>query len=359
LKKAICVMNRGSSCRLQIDGVAKAFGEVKAVENVSLSVEPGEILALLGPSGCGKTTLLQSIAGFVAPDSGDIRLDGASILSTPPEKRRTAMLFQQYALFPHMSARDNVGFGLRMARVPKAEAARRIEQALALVRISQLAERRPAQLSGGQRQRVALARALVTEPRLLLLDEPLGALDQNLREEMQVELRKLQRDLGLTTVMVTHDQREAIVLSDRIAVMKEGRIEQIGTPLEIHDHPQTRYVATFTGVENLLPGRFLGDGVVELSERRISGVKVAAAAAGAITLAIRSEAISVLPHGQGDIDGVISFVQMLGASVRYEVAIAGSTTVTVTEVRRDAPPFETGAAVSLKLAASRCTVLAS
>ncbi|MDA9403608.1 ABC transporter ATP-binding protein [Bradyrhizobium sp. CCBAU 45389] len=351
-------MNRGSSCRLDVDRIAKAYGDVKAVENVSLSVEPGEVLALLGPSGCGKTTLLQSIAGFVAPDSGDIRLDGGSILSTPPEKRRTAMLFQQYALFPHMSVRDNVGFGLRMARVPKAEASRRIEQALELVRIAQLAERRPAQLSGGQRQRVALARAVVTEPRLLLLDEPLGALDQNLREEMQVELRKLQRNLGLTTVMVTHDQREAIVLSDRIAVMKDGRIEQIGTPLEIHDHPQTRYVASFTGVENLLPGRFLGEDTIELGGSRISGVK-ATAAAGAATLAIRSAAISVLLPGQGDIDGVIGFVQMLGASVRYEVAIAGDTTVTVTEVRRDAPPFEPGAAVSLRFAASRCTVLAS
>jgi ABC-type Fe3+/spermidine/putrescine transport system ATPase subunit len=243
--------------------------------------------------------------------------------------------------------------------VPKAEAARRIEQALALVRITQLAERRPAQLSGGQRQRAALARAVVTEPRLLLLDEPLGALDQNLREEMQVELLKLQRNLGLTTVMVTHDQREAIVLSDRIAVMREGRIEQIGTPLEIHDHPQTRYVATFTGVENLLPGHVLGAGVIELSGRRISGVKAAAVSVGAVTLAIRSEAISVLPPGQGDLDGVIGFVQMLGASVRYEVAIAGDATVTVTEVRRDSPPFESGAAVSLKLAASRCTVLAS
>jgi ABC-type Fe3+/spermidine/putrescine transport system ATPase subunit len=352
-------MNRASSCRLEIDGVSKAFGAVKAVENVSLSVEPSEILALLGPSGCGKTTLLQSVAGFVVPDGGDIRLDGTTILATPPEKRRTAMLFQQYALFPHMSVRDNVGFGLRMARVPKTEASRRIEQALALVRITQLAERRPAQLSGGQRQRVALARAVVIEPRLLLLDEPLGALDQNLRAEMQAELRKLQRSLGLTTVIVTHDQREAIVLSDRIAVMKEGRIEQIGTPLEIHDHPQTRYVATFTGVENLLPGRFLGDGTVELGGRKISGVKATTAAAGAVTLAIRSEAISVLLPGQGDIEGVIGFVQMLGASVRYEVATMGGTTVIVTEVRRDAPPFEAGATVSVKLAASRCTVLTS
>jgi ABC-type Fe3+/spermidine/putrescine transport system ATPase subunit len=352
-------MGNASSCRLEIDGVAKSYGTVRAVENVSLSVEPGEVLALLGPSGCGKTTLLQSIAGFVMPEAGDIRLDGGSILATPPERRRTAMLFQQYALFPHMSVRGNVGFGLRMARVPKAEADRRVADALALVRIAELADRRPAQLSGGQRQRVALARAVVTEPRLLLLDEPLGALDQNLREEMQVELRKLQRRLDLTTVMVTHDQREAIVLADRIAVMREGRIEQIGTPLEIHDHPRTRYVASFTGVENLLPAVRERDGSVRLAGRMIAGMRSSDAFEGPATLAIRSEAIAVLPPGEGDIEGTVVFVQMLGASVRYEVAVGEGLSVAVTEVRRDAAPREQGAAVSLRFAASRCTVLTS
>jgi ABC-type Fe3+/spermidine/putrescine transport system ATPase subunit len=227
----------GRTARLEVEGLVKAFGAVKAIDGVSLIVEPGEVLAVLGPSRCGKTTLLQSTAGFVTPDAGDIRVDGQSILGVPPERRRAAMVFQHYALFPHMSVRDNVGYGLRMTRTPKEEAAKRVEAALALVRIAALADRRPSQLSGGQRQRVALARAVVTNPRLLLLDEPLGALDRNLREEMQVELRKLQRNLGLTTVIVTHDQREAIVLSDRIALMKDGRIEQIGTPLEIHDSP--------------------------------------------------------------------------------------------------------------------------
>lgn len=352
-------MTHASSCRLEIDGVAKSYGGVRAVQSVSLSVEPGEVLALLGPSGCGKTTLLQSIAGFVVPDAGDILLDGGSILATPPERRRTAMLFQQYALFPHMSVRDNIGFGLRMARVPKAEAARRLEAALALVRIAPLADRRPAQLSGGQRQRVALARAVVTEPRLLLLDEPLGALDQNLREEMQVELRKLQRKLGLTTVLVTHDQREAIVLSDRIAVMREGRIEQIGSPLDIHDHPRTRYVATFTGVENLLPATWHGDGSVTLAGGRIVGVQASAEPREAATLAVRSEAIAVLPAGKGDLDGTVAFVQMLGASVRYEIVVSEGMSITVTEVRRDAAPFATGDTVSLRFAASRCSVLSS
>jgi ABC-type Fe3+/spermidine/putrescine transport system ATPase subunit len=269
------------------------------------------------------------------------------------------MLFQQYALFPHMSVRDNVNFGLRMARVPGADAARRVEEALRLVRIQELAGRRPAQLSGGQRQRVALARAVVTEPRLLLLDEPLGALDQNLREEMQVELRKLQRKLAVTTVMVTHDQREAIVLSDRIAVMKDGRVEQIGTPTEIYDHPRTRYIATFTGVENLLPALRLGDGAVEIAGRPVRGVHSEGADSGEATMAVRSEAITVHPEGKGDIDGIVGFVQILGASVRYEISIPAGLTVAVTEVRRDAPPSETGQRVSLSFAASRCTVLAS
>lgn len=348
-----------ASCRLDIEGLGKAYGSTKAVDEVSLSVEPGEVLTLLGPSGCGKTTLLQSIAGFVAPDSGDIRLDGQSVLATPPEKRRTALLFQQYALFPHMSVRDNVRFGLRMARVPGAEVERRADDALRLVRIHELSARRPSQLSGGQRQRVALARALVTEPRLLLLDEPLGALDQNLREEMQVELRKLQRKLEVTTVMVTHDQREAIVLSDRIAVLKEGRIEQIGTPTQIYDHPRTRYIAAFTGVDNLLPVRVAAGGIVELAGLPIAGVVAEGVPTGDFTLAIRSEAVSVRGPAQDRIAGTIGFVQILGASVRYEVSIGGGITVAATEVRRDAAPFETGAPVCIDLAASRCTVLPS
>jgi len=352
-------MNTRHSCRLEIDAVAKSYSAVRAVDGVSLAVEAGEVLTLLGPSGCGKTTVLQSIAGFVLPDAGDIRIDGQSILGIAPEKRRTAMLFQQYALFPHMSVRDNVGFGLRMARTPKGEATRRVEEALRLVRIESLADRRPAQLSGGQRQRVALARAVVTEPRLLLLDEPLGALDQNLREEMQVELRKLQRNLGLTTVMVTHDQREAIVLSDRIAVMKDGRVEQVGTPTEIYDHPRTRYIATFTGVENLLSAQCDADGAVRIAGTALPGLAGPRGSQQDVTVAVRSEAIAVRPSGQGTIEGTVTFAQVLGASVRYDVAVAGGVNVAVTEVRRDAAPFEHGQAVSISPALTRCTVLAA
>lgn len=347
------------SCRLEIEGIGKSYaGGIVAVDNISVNVEKGEVLALLGPSGCGKTTLLQSVAGFVTPDNGDIRIEGQSILKTPPERRRTAMMFQHYALFPHMSVRDNIGFGLKMMKVAKPESIRRIEEALRLVRIEPLADRMPSQLSGGQRQRVALARAIVTEPRMLLLDEPLGALDQNLREEMQAELRKLQRRLGLTTVMVTHDQREAIVLADRIAVMRAGRIEQVGSARDIYDHPRTRYVAGFTGVENLLAAKRLSSGQAEFAGVVLGGIFDAGNTPGDVTLAVRSEAISLIAGAQpGMISGTIGFVQMLGASMRYEVDLADGARVLVTEVRRETASHEPGASVSLQLAGNRCSLL--
>lgn len=352
-------MADNASCRLDIEELGKTYaGGVVAVDNVSLNIERGDVLALLGPSGCGKTTLLQSIAGFVTPDHGDIRIEGQSILKIPPERRRTAMMFQHYALFPHMSVRDNVGFGLRMMRVPKADALRRVEEALRMVRIEPLADRMPGQLSGGQKQRVALARAIVIEPRMLLLDEPLGALDQNLREEMQSELRKLQKRLGVTTVMVTHDQREAIVLSDRIAVMNVGRIEQIGTAREVYDHPRTRYVASFTGVENLLAAKRLRAGTITFAGTTIDGIADSGQRPGDVTLAVRSEAISLTAaSANAGLQGTVSFVQMLGASMRYEVELADSSRALVTEIRRETPPFESGDKVTLTLAANRCSVL--
>ena len=345
------------ACQLDIVGLRKAYGPTVVVDGIGLTVPRGETLALLGPSGCGKTTVLQAIAGFVTPDAGDIRLDGASLLATPPERRGTAMLFQQYALFPHMSVADNIGFGLRMARTPKPEATRRVREAMQMVRIEALADRRPSQLSGGQRQRVALARALVTEPRLLLLDEPLGALDQNLREEMQAELRKLQRRLGLTTVMVTHDQNEAVVLADQIAVMRAGRIEQSGTPLDIYDRPRTSYVAGFTGVENMLAAEALADGRVTLGGGVVPGLH---GPGGPVTIAVRASSILLgpaIPDAAG-LTGSISFIQVLGALMRYEVTLPGGQTVIADEPRRGTTGLAMGTAVLLDLPADRCTVLA-
>ncbi|HWA55997.1 MAG TPA: ABC transporter ATP-binding protein [Gemmatimonadales bacterium] len=244
---------------LQLSHLTKRFpnGAV-AVDDVSLDVAPGEFLTLLGASGSGKTTTLRMIAGFEHPTSGEILMDGRPLTLLPPFKRELNTVFQQYALFPHMSVRDNVGYGLRMRKVPKAEIAERVAQALEMVQLGALGERAPRQLSGGQQQRVALARALVNRPRVLLLDEPLGALDLKLRKEMQLELKHLNRQLGITFLYVTHDQEEALTMSDRIALMRNGRIEQLSGPREMYEQPRTRYVADFIGETNLLAGKTAG-----------------------------------------------------------------------------------------------------
>ena len=238
---------------LELRAVTKRYGRVTAVDQISLSVQPGEFLTLLGPSGCGKTTLLRLMAGFETPDAGGVWLDGAEITHLPPYRRPVNQVFQSYALFPHLSVDENVGFGLRMQRVPKTEATQRVHAALELVSLTGLGARRPHELSGGQRQRVALARALVCRPRVLLLDEPLSALDAKLRRAMQLELKRLQRQTGLTFVFVTHDQEEALTMSDRIAVVNHGRIEQLGTATEIYHRPSSAFVADFLGQANLLP----------------------------------------------------------------------------------------------------------
>ncbi|HEX4173544.1 MAG TPA: ABC transporter ATP-binding protein [Acetobacteraceae bacterium] len=237
---------------LQVSGLTRRFGHVTAVDRVDLTVWQGEFVTLLGPSGCGKTTTLNLIAGFIAPHGGTIRLQGRPVEWLPPFRRNLGLVFQDYALFPHMTVAENVGFGLRMRHVARAEVARRVADALTLVQLRGLGERRPHQLSGGQRQRVALARALVIRPAMLLLDEPLSNLDLKLREEMRVEISTLQRRLGIATVFVTHDQGEALTMSDRVAVMREGRIEQIGTASDIYERPATRFVASFIGAANLI-----------------------------------------------------------------------------------------------------------
>ncbi|HVZ64896.1 MAG TPA: ABC transporter ATP-binding protein [Lacunisphaera sp.] len=237
---------------IELQGVTKRFGTFTAVDRVSLSVRAGEFLTLLGPSGCGKTTLLRLLAGFETPDEGTILLDGQDVSHLPPYRRNVNQVFQSYALFPHLTVRENVGFGLRMQKVAPADAAGRIREALGMVSLDQLADRRPHQLSGGQRQRVALARAIVCRPKVLLLDEPLSALDAKLRHAMQIELKHLQRRLGLTFVFVTHDQDEALTMSDRIAIINGGRIEQVGDASEIYHRPRTPFAADFIGQANLL-----------------------------------------------------------------------------------------------------------
>ncbi|HET9781268.1 MAG TPA: ABC transporter ATP-binding protein [Candidatus Dormibacteraeota bacterium] len=250
-------MTEAARSALRLKGVRKNYGPVVAVDGIDLEVVEGEFFTLLGPSGSGKTTLLRLVAGFERPDDGRIELGGQDVTYLPPYARQTNTVFQDYALFPHMTVGRNIEYGLRIKRVPAAERRKRVERALNMVRLSGLQDRRPNQLSGGQRQRVALARAVINEPEVLLLDEPLGALDLKLRQEMQIELKQIQKEVGITFVYVTHDQEEALTMSDRIAVMANGRIEQVGSPVEVYERPATEFVAGFIGISNVL----LRDGV--------------------------------------------------------------------------------------------------
>ena len=283
---------------LSIDRVTKRFGRASAVDAVSLDIRENEFFALLGPSGCGKTTLLRLLAGFETPDEGRILLDGVDIAPTPPNRRPLNLMFQSYALFPHMSVRANVSYGLEMERLARSEIAARVDAILATTHLGEFAERKPEQLSGGQRQRVALARALVKRPRLLLLDEPLAALDKKLRGAMQLELKRLQHEVGITFVVVTHDQEEALVMADRMAVLKDGKLLQCGTPHEIYERPADRFVADFIGVMNFFAGR-ISRGCVEIAGSSISGrVPNGAAVGSAATAAVRPERIRLFPSAE-------------------------------------------------------------
>jgi spermidine/putrescine transport system ATP-binding protein len=285
---------------LELRDLTKRFGDFVAVDGISLSIASGEFLTLLGASGSGKTTTLRMIAGFEPPTGGEILMDGDDISPLPPFKRDINTVFQQYALFPHMSVRRNVEYGLRMKRVPKKERATRVDQALEMVQLAQLGARSPRQLSGGQQQRVALARALVNRPRVLLLDEPLGALDLKLRKGMQLELKHLQASLGITFVYVTHDQEEALTMSDRIVLMRQGRIAQVGTPRDLYDRPASRYVADFIGETNLLGGTVVesrnGESALRIGVDVLRGLSDGVLETGREAwLAVRPEAIAVRP----------------------------------------------------------------
>ena len=313
---------------LRLTGLEKHYGATTAVAGIDLTVAHGEFVTLLGPSGCGKTTTLALIAGFVPPSAGEIHLRGRSVADLPAFRRDIGVVFQDYALFPHMTAAQNVAFGLRMRKVATADIARRVGEALDLVQLKGLGERRPLQLSGGQRQRVALARALVINPTVLLLDEPLSNLDLKLREEMRVEIVSIQRRLGITTVFVTHDQGEALVMSDRIAVMNAGRIEQIGRPSDIYERPATRFVAEFIGRTNL----FAGTVTDARSVRTESGVEIALSVprempvGTKVSVAVRPERVRLTSErtAQGlALAGTVRQVFYLGATREYRVDLKG------------------------------------
>jgi spermidine/putrescine ABC transporter ATP-binding subunit len=324
---------------VELEGVTKRFGAVTAVSEVSLEVAQGEVLALLGPSGCGKTTTLRMIAGFEDPDAGLVRIKGQVVNDLPTYRRNLGMVFQHYALFPHMTVFHNVAFGLRMRGTGRAETRRRVADAMALVRLQGLEGRFPSELSGGQQQRVALARAIVTRPAVLLLDEPLGALDKKLREQMQIEIRTLQRAVGITTIFVTHDQEEALTLADRIAVMESGAIVQIGTPSEIYEHPRSRFVSDFIGTSNFLAGRVVerrGDTVaVEVGPFRFEAAGGDGLAPGdRVEIAVRPEKIrlSVEPPAQPNaVRGQIDHVVYLGAVTFYYMRLEGDLRLIVME----------------------------
>jgi putative spermidine/putrescine transport system ATP-binding protein len=301
---------------LRLEGVSKRYGRVLAVDNVSLTIAEGEFFTLLGPSGSGKTTLLRLIAGFERPDSGRIALGGRDVTAVPPYARATNTVFQDYALFPHMTVAGNVEYGLKVAHVARDERRRRVAEGLTLVRLAGLGYRRPNQLSGGQRQRVALARAIVNQPEVLLLDEPLGALDLKLRQEMQIELKRIQRELGITFIYVTHDQDEALTMSDRVAVLAAGRIEQLGSPVDLYEHPANEFVAGFIGVSN----------VIDRDGRR---------------LVVRPERIRLLEPGETPgpgnhlEDGTVQEVTYAGMVTRYAVQLDRGGRLLVVEQNRE------------------------
>ncbi len=353
---------------VQIVALTKRFDEVEAVAGIDLHIPPGEFFSILGPSGCGKTTTLRLVAGFEQPTSGSILLDGVDVAQRPPHKRNVNTVFQSYALFPFLSVADNVAFGLRYQKLGKAESARRVGAALELVQLLGYEKRRPGQLSGGQQQRVALARALVLNPSVLLLDEPLGALDAKLRRTLQVELKALQETVGITFLYVTHDQEEALTMSDRLAVMEAGKVAQVGTPVEVYEEPADAYVADFLGVSNLMDGNAGGpdaDGScrVRLGEFDLGAERGSTECTGAVKLAIRPERVQIEPYessGPNRVPAMVERLVFLGSSTQIIVRLAHGERIQALIQNQGGPPaYQQGTAVQAYLPADGLRVLRS
>jgi spermidine/putrescine transport system ATP-binding protein len=363
----------GSTCAVSLDGVTKRFpgprgaDPVVAVDDIHLEIRDGEFFSLLGPSGCGKTTTLRMIAGFEYPTAGSIRIFDDEVGLEPPNKRPVNTVFQSYALFPHMTVEDNIGFGLQMQKVDRQEAERRVAEVIELVQLEGREQRKPKQLSGGQQQRVALARALVNHPKVLLLDEPLGALDLKLRQTMQVELKQLQERVGITFVYVTHDQEEALTMSDRIAVMDGGQLLQVGTPTQIYDHPRTRFVADFIGDTNLLRATAEASGQARLLEGTPIRVAHDVPPGSQLTVAIRPEQVGLRrvdvdrDPALDTVEGEVTLVTFLGNATLYEVTAGTGDVATTVRIRQGNAPgiehFEVGDRVRARWAPTSAHVL--
>ena len=350
--------SRGS---LRLQGLVKRFGETLAVAGVDLELPPGRLISFLGPSGCGKTTLLRCIAGLEEPTEGRVFLDDEDITKTAPHTRDIGMVFQTLALFPHLNVAGNIGYGLRIRGVPRERIDRRVDELLTLVSLEGLGARRIQQLSGGQRQRVATARALALEPRLFLLDEPLSALDANLREQLQVELRLLQQKLGITTIMVTHDQRESMTMSDLVVVMRDGRVEQVGEPLEVYRRPETAFVARFIGSTNLLEGSAAGDGAVMVRDRRFAlDGRGRGAGSGPVLLSVRPEETHLETgetSAENSLPGTVVFVRDLGELFECYVDCGFDDNVVVAGSPRERVHVSQGDRVTVRFPPEACVVV--
>jgi putative spermidine/putrescine transport system ATP-binding protein len=357
-------MGAAAGHRLRLDNITHRFGEFIAVSDVSLDIAGGELVALLGPSGCGKSTLLRVMSGFIRQSEGRVLFDEAAVDHLPANRRGVGIVFQNYALFPHMTVRQNVAYGLQAHHWPREKIAPRVDSMLELVHMQQFGERLPRQLSGGQQQRIALARCLAIDPKVLLLDEPFGALDKNLRLDMQIEVKRLHREYGITTVLVTHDQEEALSMADRIAVMNRGRIEQVASPTDIYDHPATLFVNQFVGTTNLIAGKLVGVGATGC-DVEVAGGRLRAAPAPGL-LEGMDVMISVRPEqwrmqaaaADAALAGTVKMVMPLGPQVVYDVEIPGGTSIKISQSRESgAALLESGSTVHVApLSAAKCHV---